>query len=120
VVGKGLCRGLLRAGATVIVNSRSSSRLHALSEELGHPQNLMTIHGSMLPAGAESTTQQAMDITGGRLDHVVAHSGVRWWDSSRADESSTVAPSSRLLALSAEEFATFVTPAEPSRCASLC
>ena len=35
IVGSGLVRGLLRAGATVIVNSRFPSRLEYLNEELG-------------------------------------------------------------------------------------
>lgn len=29
--------------------------------------------------------QQAMEMTGGRLDHVFAHSGLRWWSSQAPD-----------------------------------
>ena len=67
VVGKGICRGLLRGGATVIVNSRHKSRLQELSHELDRPSNLITLHGSMLPSGSESTVEHAMEMTGGRL-----------------------------------------------------
>ena len=38
-IGTGIVRGLLRAGATVVVNSRSGERLSALTEELGHPEH---------------------------------------------------------------------------------
>ena len=106
IIGKGICRGLLRAGATVIINSRHNHRLSALSEELGHPANLIALSGSMLPGGSEATVRQALGVTGERLDHVISHSGVRWWDKQAADETSTLTSSSkRVLHLSAEEFA---------------
>ena len=40
LIGKGIAHGLLRAGATVVVNSRHPSRLSDLAEELGHPEKL--------------------------------------------------------------------------------
>ena len=42
-VGTGLCRGLLRAGATVLVNSRHPNRLTALADDLGHPEQLTDV-----------------------------------------------------------------------------
>lgn len=79
LIGSGIARGLLRAGATVIVNSRHEQRLAALSNELGHPEKLVTLHGSMMPDGAEDTIEAAMGLSDGHLDHVVVHSAVRWW-----------------------------------------
>jgi len=79
VIGRGLCSGLLKAGATVIVNSDSPGRIQQLHEDLNHPANLVSIVGTMRPSGVESTVNEAMEMTGRRIDHVVAHSGVRWW-----------------------------------------
>ena len=70
---------MLRAGATVLCNSRHKSRLEALAEELGHPETLVTLHRSMMPEEAEATVAAAMELTAGRLDHVVAHSAVRYY-----------------------------------------
>jgi len=103
-IGRGLCRGLLRAGATVLVNSRNTDRLAALSEELGHPDRLIALHGSMLPGSSEKLTHEVMEMTSGQLDHVVAHSGVQWWDKA-GDETSTLSSASRVLTMSTEEFA---------------
>ena len=112
VVGSGLVRGLLRAGATVVVNSRFPSRLEQLNEELGSPEKLVAINSSLLPGHAENTIQEALEFTGGRLDHVVAHSAVRWWGAQGGlptgglDEAEHAVPlsSSRVLELSTEEY----------------
>ena len=48
VIGSGLVRGLLRAGATVIVNSRFPSRLEQLNDDLGSPENLAVVTGTTL------------------------------------------------------------------------
>lgn len=77
VVGRGITRGLLQAGATVIVNSRSPARLEKLSDSLGHPERLVTVHGSLLPGHASKTVADTLEST--PLDHVVAHGAVRWW-----------------------------------------
>lgn len=58
VIGSGLVRGLLRAGATVVVNSRFPSRLEQLNDELGSPEKLVAINASLLPGHAESTIQE--------------------------------------------------------------
>jgi len=80
VVGRGITRGLLQAGATVIVNSRSAERLENLSETLDHPERLVTVHGSLLPGFAEKTASDTLSGAGGNgLNHVVAHGAVRWW-----------------------------------------
>ena len=148
VIGSGLVRGLLRAGATVVVNSRFPSRLEQLNDELGSPEKLVAINASLLPGHAESTIQErrrapsppvqpsppvpqspqplchpshllcrvhqtALEFTGGRLDHVVAHSAVRWWGTQGGvpvggglDEAEHAVPlsSSRVLDLSTEEY----------------
>ena len=89
VIGRGITRGLLKAGATVIVNSRSQERLTRFSEDLGHPDRLITINGSLLPGYAGKTVRQTLDAM--PLDHVVAHGAVRYWGSfgtnDRRDES---------------------------------
>lgn len=108
VIGTGLARGLLRAGATVIVNSRHKARLEALSEDLGHPERLIPLHGSMLADEAEQTVAAAMEITGGALDHVVTHSAVRWWAGPKGscDETNTLGSlRGKLLSLTHEQFA---------------
>jgi len=77
VIGRGITRGLLKAGATVIVNSRSADRLTQLSKDLDHPDGLVTIQGSLLPGYASKTVKQTLDAR--PLDHVVAHGAVRYW-----------------------------------------
>ena len=108
VIGTGLAHGLLRAGATVIVNSRYKARLQALVEELGHPEKLVTYQGSMLAEGAEATTHGVMELTAGQLDHVVTHSAVRWWGAHNdGDETNTlqnIGSRGSLLHLSVDDF----------------
>mmetsp|Transcript_50841 Transcript_50841/g.75349 ORF Transcript_50841/g.75349 Transcript_50841/m.75349 type:complete len:290 (+) Transcript_50841:96-965(+) len=77
VVGRGITRGLLQAGATVIVNSRSPARLEGLKESLGNPDRLIAVNGSLLPGDAEKTVSEALKST--PLNHVVSHGAVRWW-----------------------------------------
>lgn len=101
-LGTGLARGLLKRGATVIVNSRHNNRLQSLSEKLGAPENLVAINSSMLPGEAEATVKKAMEMTSFRLDHVVAHSGVGWW--SEQDETGTVMGAASLLHMSPDEY----------------
>jgi hypothetical protein len=61
----------------VIVNSRHAQRLQTLSEELGAPEKLVLVEDSFHPERAERTVSRAMDLVGGRVDHVIAHSAVR-------------------------------------------
>eukprot|EP00979_Chaetoceros_neogracilis_P009702 scaffold2192_cov268-Chaetoceros_neogracile.AAC.104 len=77
VIGRGITQGLLKAGATVIVNSRSTDRLNKLEEDLKHHGRLVTIHGSLLPGYAAGTIHDALGST--PLNHVVAHGAVRYW-----------------------------------------
>lgn len=111
VIGTGLVRGLLRAGATVLCNSRHKPRLTALSNELGHPEKLVTLQGSMLADAADDTVEMAMAASAGRLDHVVTHSAVRWWGrSGECDETNTISTMNsgrggRLLNMTPDEFA---------------
>lgn len=76
VVGRGITRGLLKAGATVIVNSRSSARLSKLSERLDYPDRLVSVEGSLLPGHAAKTVNGTLGSNA--LDHVVAHGSVRY------------------------------------------
>jgi NAD(P)-dependent dehydrogenase (short-subunit alcohol dehydrogenase family) len=87
VVGRGIARGLLKAGATVIVNSRSAERLERIATDLQHPERLVTVLGSLRPGQAEETV--ATTLAGGannqrQLHHVVAHGAVRYWTTKRA------------------------------------
>lgn len=84
VVGRGITRGLLQAGATVIVNSRSHERLEKLSDNLGNPERLVTVQGSLLPGYASKTVSDTLDSA--PLNHVVAHGAVRWWARPTAGE----------------------------------
>jgi NAD(P)-dependent dehydrogenase (short-subunit alcohol dehydrogenase family) len=79
VVGRGITRGLLQSGATVIVNSRSADRLETLKQSLDNPKQLVTIHGSLLPGQASETVRKALDDGNKSLNHVVSHGAVRWW-----------------------------------------
>ena len=92
VTGRGIARGLLQAGATVIVNSKHAGRLRRLSDDLNAPSNLITLEATMVGAEAAETTARAMSLTGGRLDHVVAHSSVRWLSGPAACDELDVAP----------------------------
>uniref|UniRef100_A0A7S2VIV6 Ketoreductase (KR) domain-containing protein n=1 Tax=Zooxanthella nutricula TaxID=1333877 RepID=A0A7S2VIV6_9DINO len=85
-IGRGIARGLLKAGATVIVSSNSETRLKQLRRDLDNPSELLTIQGTMRPAGAADLVKRAMDMTNSKLNHVVAHSGVRWWGATPAKE----------------------------------
>lgn len=80
VVGRGITRGLLQAGATVIVNSCSGERLEKIKDSLGSPERLICVEGSLSPgAGSASKTvvEGMKDVP--LLNHVEAHGAVRWW-----------------------------------------
>jgi len=106
VIGRGIAKSLLQAGATVIVNSRSTKRLEKFSEDLGHPDRLYSVHGSLLPGHAAKTVGKTLNAL--PLNHVVAHGAVRYWAEQRAgyDETHSMLPRSQggLLQMSAEEF----------------
>lgn len=53
LIGKGICRGLLRAGSTVIVNSRSAERLSVLND-VCNPSHFT--HHSQTPPCFTNTT----------------------------------------------------------------
>ena len=119
VVGRGITRGLLQAGASVIVNSRSEKRLENLSVSLGNPPGLITVHGSLLPGRASKTVADTLASVN-YLNHVVAHGAVRWWARPSGgsfefyefrqgcDEtfSLNIKPSQRILDYSVDEFVT--------------
>ncbi|MER7180225.1 SDR family NAD(P)-dependent oxidoreductase [Streptomyces hyaluromycini] len=79
-VGEGIVRAFLKAGATVVVPSRSQARLHALAKLLG-PElagNLKTVAAGY--GTFDDADQLATRIVKehGHVDHVVASVG-GWW-----------------------------------------
>lgn len=82
VVGRGIARGLLKAGATVIVNSRSPERLDRIRNDLDYPERLIAVHGSLRPESAAKTVSDVLSQDD--LHHVVAHGAVRYWTTKRA------------------------------------
>ena len=77
VIGRAISRSLLGSGATVIVNSREEERLDRLASDLGNPEKLITVHGSLLPGKSDDTIKKALGMSSGSLNHVVAHGAVR-------------------------------------------
>jgi len=109
VIGRGIARDLLKSGATVIVNSRSEGRLAKIATELGDPDRLITIHGSLLPGHAEKTVSRTLSSSP-PLDHVVAHGAVRYWGPQNGkDETHSLlrgnGPPGGLLEMGTEDFA---------------
>jgi len=104
VIGRGITQALLKAGATVIVNSRSTERLLQLSKDLDNPNRLVTSHGSLLPGFAADTVERTLSAV--PLDHVVAHGAVRYWGSKKGfDEThSIMRPTGGFLQMSTDEF----------------
>jgi NAD(P)-dependent dehydrogenase (short-subunit alcohol dehydrogenase family) len=78
VIGRAISRSLLGSGATVIVNSREEARLDRLASDLGNPEKLITVHGSLLPGESSATIKKALGMSSGPLNHVVAHGAVRF------------------------------------------
>lgn len=108
MIGRSIAAEFLRAGATVILNSRSEERLIRVSEDLGNPDKLVAVHGSLLPGYAAKTVGRA--LSAGSLDHVVAHGAVRYWGSKSNggfDETHSLLSSGgrRILDMDVEEFA---------------
>jgi NAD(P)-dependent dehydrogenase (short-subunit alcohol dehydrogenase family) len=104
IVGRGIARGLLQAGATVVVNSRKVDRLDWIQAELQYPPNLIAIHGSLKPDFCADTVRQALKNR--PLDHVVAHGAVRYWTlrGGCSDETHSLRPKDPFLQQSAAEF----------------
>lgn len=106
MIGRGITRGLLQAGATVIVNSREQVRLDRLAEDLGHPEKLELVKGSLLPGFAEATVDKVLTQNNLPLHHVVAHGAVRYWTTMKAGCDETFSLDNRkLLGMTSEDFA---------------
>jgi NAD(P)-dependent dehydrogenase (short-subunit alcohol dehydrogenase family) len=104
-IGRGITRSLLSAGATVIVNSRESSRLEKISKDLNHPDKLVLVHGSLLPGQAQTTVDQVLTENNLPLHHVVAHGAVRYWTKERGGGDETfLLDERRLLDMDMDEF----------------
>jgi len=74
-IGAAVARRLLDAGHRVSVTGRGEERLRAFAEELGNPEELLTLVGN---AAEYDQVQAAVDATVkefGRLDTVVANAG---------------------------------------------
>lgn len=106
VIGRGIARSLLQAGATVIVNSSDESRLEQINSDLYNPSNLILVQGSLLPGSVESTLEKAMTQSNSQLNHVVAHGAVRYWTERKAgcDETYSLNTTKRLLDMDPDEF----------------
>lgn len=113
VIGRGITRSLLKAGAIVVVNSRNDRRLEKLSEEIDsdHAEKLVCIKGSLLPGSkqASETVHQTLSALGERaINHVVAHGAVRYWTKPRDggyDETFSLLDSRRLFDFRHDDFA---------------
>mmetsp|Transcript_14814 Transcript_14814/g.30505 ORF Transcript_14814/g.30505 Transcript_14814/m.30505 type:complete len:289 (+) Transcript_14814:14-880(+) len=109
-IGRNISRSLLLAGANVIVNSRSESRLQNLSKDLSFHPRLIAVHGSLLPGKANETVNKTLSYSNVSLNHVVAHGAVRWWANgqnggfSSMDESRMTVPSKGFLDNDVDEF----------------
>lgn len=76
-IGRAIARGLLQAGADVVINSRSEQKLATLAKDLGNPARLHCVHGTMMPSGVDRTIEKVLAI--GTPSHVVAHAAVAWF-----------------------------------------
>ena len=110
-IGRGIARGLLRAGATVVVHSSSGSKLDGLQRALGDSggaSRLLGVRGSLTtPEAAAALQKDVQSLLGGALDHVVVHGGVRAWNARGAVECERLAPVAAhqsVLELTAAEF----------------
>jgi NAD(P)-dependent dehydrogenase (short-subunit alcohol dehydrogenase family) len=77
-VGEGIVRGLLAAGATVAVPSRSEERLASLRARLGSPARLLTVLGDVGRPQGLAVLSGRLESDCPPLDAVVASLGGRW------------------------------------------
>ncbi|MCX5040499.1 SDR family oxidoreductase [Streptomyces coelicoflavus] len=80
-IGAAVARRLLDAGQRVAVTGRGEARLRAFAEELGDPENLLTIRGSAAEHAQVADAVEATLKEFGRLDTVVANAGFATHDS---------------------------------------
>lgn len=84
-VGEGIVRGLLEAGARVVVPSRSDERLRGLRQRLGSPANLLPVLGDVgRPQGLAALVQR-LEQECPPLDAAIASLG-GWWQGPRLVE----------------------------------
>lgn len=77
-VGEGIVKQLLSRGHRVLVQSRSASKLDALTQRLGNPKLLHSIAGEIGSESQIATLKEAIRTSGYVLDSVVASIG-SWW-----------------------------------------
>jgi hypothetical protein len=71
------------------MNSTNPQHLQQLQQDFRNPEKLICVEGTMRdPQGALDLVETVMEKTGGRLNHVIAHSGVRWWANPKKSDSS--------------------------------
>ena len=114
VIGRGIARSFLQAGANVIVNSSQESRLRQIASDLHNPSGLILVKGDLTPESAQATIDTALAVApnGHPLRHVVARGAVRYWTKQIAgcDETNSLvdadesAAQKRLLDMSPEYF----------------
>ncbi len=106
MIGRGIARSFLQAGATVIVNSSEESRLKQIASDLKYPANLVLVQGDLLGGDAEKTKSVAFSQTGEKLNHVIAHGAVRYWTEKKTgcDETYSLNTTRDLLDMDPEEF----------------
>lgn len=108
VIGRGIARSFLQAGATVIVNSSEESRLQQIASDLQNPSNLILIKGDFSsPGSATETVEAGLAASPTALNHVVAHGAVRYWTEKKAGCDETYSLDSaqkRLMEMDPDEF----------------
>ncbi|MEU3895008.1 SDR family oxidoreductase [Streptomyces sp. NPDC045251] len=80
-IGAAVARRLLEAGQRVAVTGRGEARLRAFREELGDPENLLTLVGDAADHTQVRAAVEAALKAFGRLDTVVANAGFATHDS---------------------------------------
>ena len=75
-VGHGLAASLIESGATVIIPSRFQEKLDELSDKLGSPAGLCTLHGGFADDDSNSNVVEKIKYEFGKIDGVVAHGGL--------------------------------------------
>lgn len=77
-VGSGIARAFLRAGATVIVPSRSAARIEALRGEAEHADRLVGVEADIGSPEGAARVRDLVERDHGRLDHLVTSLGGAW------------------------------------------
>lgn len=77
-VGSGIARAFLRAGATVIVPSRSAARIETLRSEAEHAGRLVGVEADVGSPEGAARVRELVERDHGQLDHLVTSLGGAW------------------------------------------